>query len=256
MHVTTTVKKNKWKQKVRNMFRNEIQEWLQQDYNFYAMRAKAHINGKEYIKQHFKELIGKVYTPYTDESIYSLALDKSKENTETNQYLIEMLRTAFYVEECHLGQDPNEVLPEVKPVVEHNDDDANLALCIVKEGINFDAALVTLKRTKTVGIALQMNGATLSLVEGFTTARYLLIHNKSNRYEVFLLDGTGPTLVPKSQMQDMVTTKKDADLYLTYKVNTDVNVDFGKLNLSPITKDPKTSYHPQLLPISSFLTAE
>lgn len=248
--------KNKWKQKVRNMFRNEIQEWLQQDYNFYAMRAKAHINGKEYIKQHFKELIGKVYTPYTDESIYSLALDKSKENTETNQSLVEMLRTAFYVEECRLGQDPNEVLPEVKPIVEHSNDDANLALCIVKEGINFDAALVMLKRTKTIGIALQMNGATLSLVEGFTTARYLLIHNKSNRYEVFLLDGTGPTLVPKSQMQEMVTTKKDADLYLTYKVNTDVNVNFGKLNLSPITKDPKTSYHPQLIPINNFIFQE
>lgn len=57
--------KNKWKQKVRSMFRKEIQEWLQQDYSFYAMRAKVHINGEEYIKQHFKELIGNgVYTLY------------------------------------------------------------------------------------------------------------------------------------------------------------------------------------------------
>lgn len=247
--------KNKWKQKVRSMFRKEIQEWLQQDYSFYAMRAKVHINGEEYIKQHFKELIGKVYTPYTDETVYSLALDRNPENIETNQELIEMLRTAFYVEECRLGQDPNEVLPDVQPIVEYNADNTDLALCIVKEGVSFDNAISTLKRNGTVGIALQMNGATLTLVEGFTKARYLLIHNKSNRYELFLFDGTGPALVPKSKMQDdVITTKKDADLYLTYKVKTDVAVDFGKLNLLPITRNPKTSYHPQLIPIKSFVT--
>lgn len=237
------------------MFRKEIQEWLQQDYSFYAMRAKVHINGEEYIKQHFKELIGKVYTPYTDETVYSLALDRNPENIETNQELIEMLRTAFYVEECRLGQDPNEVLPDVQPIVEYNADNTDLALCIVKEGVSFDNAISTLKRNGTVGIALQMNGATLTLVEGFTKARYLLIHNKSNRYELFLFDGTGPALVPKSKMQDdVITTKKDADLYLTYKVKTDVAVDFGKLNLLPITRNPKTSYHPQLIPIKSFVT--
>lgn len=251
-----TNQKTEWKQAVRDRFRKEIQEWLQQDYSFYAMRAKVHINGEEYIKQHFKELIGKLYTPYTDETVYSLALDKKQEFIKTNQELIEMLRTAFYVEECRLGQDPNEVLPEVQPIVEYSTDIAELALCIVKEGVNFDSAISVLKRTRTVGVALQMSGATLSLVEGFTKARYLLIHNKSNRYEVFLFDGEGPTLVPgsKIKMQDVVTTKKDADLYLIYKLNMDVAVDFGKLNLLPITKKPKTSYYPQLIPIKSFVT--
>ena len=217
---------------------------------------KVHINGEEYIKQHFKELIGKVYTPYTDETVYSLALDRKPENIETNQELIEMLRTAFYVEECRLGQDPNEVLPDVQPIVEYKADNTDLALCIVKEGVNFDNAISTLKRTGTVGVALQLNCSnTYILVEGFTKARYLLIHNKSNRYELFIFDGTGPTLVPKSKMQDdVITTKKDADLYLTYKVKTDVAVDFGELNLLPITRNPKTSYHPQLIPIKSFVT--
>lgn len=250
-----TNQKTEWKQAVRDRFRKEIQEWLQQDYDFYAMRAKAHINGEEYIKKYFKKLIGKVYTPYKDDTIYSLALNNKSENIEENQELIEMLRTVFYVEECRLGQNPNEVLPNVQPIVEYKADSTELALCIVKEGVNFDTAISTLKRTGTVGVALQMNGATLSLVEGFTKAKYLLIHNKSNRYELFIFDGTGPTLVPKSKMQDdVITTKKDADLYLTYKVKTDVIVDFGELNLSPITKNPKTSYHPQLIPIKSFVT--
>ena len=98
-----TNQKAEWKQAVRNRFRREIREWLQQDYNFYAMRAKEYINGEEYIKQHFKELIGKIYTPYKDETIYSLALENKPENIESNQELIEMLRTTFYVEECRLG---------------------------------------------------------------------------------------------------------------------------------------------------------
>lgn len=246
-----TNQKAEWKQAVRNRFRREIREWLQQDYNFYAMRAKEYINGEEYIKQHFKELIGKIYTPYKDETIYSLALENKPENIESNQELIEMLRTTFYVEECRLGQDPNEVLP----ILENSLDTLDLALCIVKEGACFDIAISTLKQTGTVGVALQMNGTTPSLIEGFAKARYLLVYNKSNRYELFILDGTGPTLVTKSMMlDDMITTEKDADLYLTYKLNTDDDVDFGKLNLLPITKNPETNYHPQLIPIQFLLT--
>lgn len=241
--------KDKWKQKIRDMFRHEIQAWLQQDYSFYAMRARAHVNGEEYIKLHFKELVGKIYAPFTDETVYSLALDKDDKYAKENQELIDKLRVSFYVEECHLGQDPNEVLPEIYPVVEAKKDATDLALCVVKEGVNFDLAIDKLRQTKMIGIALQMNGATLSLVEGFTKARYLLIHNKSNRYEVFSFDGIGPILVPKSKMQDMVTTKKDEDLYLIYRVNTDVSVNIGQLSLGSITKNPKTSYYPQLIPL-------
>lgn len=246
-----TNQKAEWKQAVRNRFRREIREWLQQDYNFYAMRAKEYINGEEYIKQHFKELIGKIYTPYKDETIYSLALENKPENIESNQELIEMLRTTFYVEECRLGQDPNEVLP----ILENSLDTLDLALCIVKEGDSFDTTISTLKQTGTVGVALQMNSATHSLVEGFAKARYLLVYNRSNCYELFILDGTGPTLVPKSKMlDDIIITEKDADLYLTYKLNTDADVDLGKLNLLPITKKTEINYHPQLIPIQFFLS--
>ena len=107
------------------------------------MRAKEYINGEEYIKQHFKELIGKIYTPYKDETIYSLALEDKPENIESNHELIEMLRAAFYVEECRLGQDPNEVLP----ILENSLGTSDLALCIVKEGASFDTTISTLKQT-------------------------------------------------------------------------------------------------------------
>ena len=65
-----------WKTKIRQRFRKEIQEWLQKDYDFYAMRAKPGVDDAEYIKTHFQQILGKVYTPFTqDKNIYSLALE-------------------------------------------------------------------------------------------------------------------------------------------------------------------------------------
>ena len=77
MHVDNISQKAKWKQEVRDKFRREIQEWLQMDYDFYAMRARPGVNGEEYIRHNFKEVVGKVYAPFKDERTYSLALDNS-----------------------------------------------------------------------------------------------------------------------------------------------------------------------------------
>ena len=117
------------------------------------------------------------------------------------------------------------------------------------EGTRFDKAIVKLKETGMVGIALQMNGATLQLVEGFTSARSLVIHNKSNRYKVFYFDGIGPKLVSGNQMQDMVLTKRGEGLYLVYKIQTQLTVYVGDLDLNITTSNPKESYSPYLLPI-------
>ena len=64
-----------WKNKIREKFRKEIQEWLQNDYDFYAMRAKPGVDGEAYIKRNFKTVVGKIYTPFSDKKTYSLVLD-------------------------------------------------------------------------------------------------------------------------------------------------------------------------------------
>ena len=55
-----------WKRKIRSRFRSEIQQWLQEDYDFYAMRAKPGVDDAEYIKTHFQQTLGKIYTPVRD----------------------------------------------------------------------------------------------------------------------------------------------------------------------------------------------
>ena len=248
--------KAEWKEKVRNKFRKEIQEWLQKDYDFYAMRARPGVNGEEFIKHNFKEVVGKIYTPFKDEKMYSLALD-NKDPEGNNETIKTMLSEFFYVEPCHLGQNPEEVLPTaatfdavtfdaVKPT------DNDLALCVTKEGIHFDSAVAKIKQVGKLGIALNMNGATLQLVEGFTAAKYLIIHNKSNKYAAFFVDGKGPRLISANEMTDMVTTKKGASIYLVYNADLNVIPALGELDFSPITKSGD-SYSPHLLSIKSLI---
>lgn len=78
---------------------------------FYAIKAHPDVNGEEYIKTHFKELLGKVYTPFTDEKVYSLALDTTTDaNKAENEQLLSVLKKYFFVADCKLGEQPNQVL--------------------------------------------------------------------------------------------------------------------------------------------------
>lgn len=241
------VQKTEWKEKVRNKFRKEIQEWLQKDYDFYAMRARPGVNGEEFIKHNFKEVVGKIYTPFKGEKTYSLALD-NKDPEGNNETIKAILSEFFYVEPCRLGQNPEDVLPAIAAVIAVSPTNDDLALCVTKEGVHFDKAVAKMKQTGKLGIALNMNGATLQLVEGFTAAKYLIIHNKSNKYAAFFVDGKGPRLISANEMTDMVTTKKGASIYLVYNAELNVIPAFGELDFSPITKSGD-SYSPHLLPI-------
>ena len=243
--------KAEWKEKVRNKFRKEIQEWLQEDYDFYAMRARPGVNGEEFIKHNFKEVVGKINTPFKDEKTYSLALD-NKDPEGNNEAIKAMLSEFFYVEPCRLGQNPEDVLPATTAVTAVSPTDNDLALCVTKEGVHFDNAVAKMKQTGKLGIALNMNGATLQLVEGFTAAKYLIIHNKSNKYAAFFVDGKGPRLISANEMTDMVTTKKGASIYLVYNAELNVIPAFGELDFSPITKSGD-SYSPHLLQIKGLI---
>ena len=145
------------------------------------------------------------------------------------------------------------ILPKVLLQGGTNDADGQeLALCVTKEGIRFDNAVAKMKQTGKLGIALNMNGATLQLVEGFTAAKYLIIHNKSNKYAAFFVDGKGPRLVSANEMADVVTTKKGASVYLVYNAELKAIPAFGKLDFTPITMSGD-SYSPHLLSIKSLI---
>lgn len=103
-------KKASWKKKVRDIFRSEIQNMLQKNYQFYAMTAHPDEDGKRYIKTHFQDVLGKMYAPYANTDYFSLALDKSDETN--NDLLLSELRKHFYVVECSLGDNPQQVIAQ------------------------------------------------------------------------------------------------------------------------------------------------
>ena len=127
-------KKASWKKKVRGIFREEIQKMLQTNYQFYAMKALPNEDGKHYIKTHFQEVLGKMYTPYADTNYYSLALDKQDE--ENNEKLLEELRKHFYVVDCTLGENPQEVIErsivEAPTLIKEKPEEKNILTGLVR----------------------------------------------------------------------------------------------------------------------------
>lgn len=103
--------KASWKSKVRDKFRDEVRTKLKEKYEFNAMTEIRKGEGMEYIRTHFQDVLGKIYTPFENKDILSLALDKA--DNEANEVLKEDLGRYFVVEKCELGTNPEEIL-EIK----------------------------------------------------------------------------------------------------------------------------------------------
>lgn len=107
------IQKGAWKKKVRAIFREAVQDMLKERYDFYAMEAFPQVNAKLWIKEHFQDVLGKIYTPFSDEKVFSLALDK-KDPEKNNADLLKELRRYFYVESCELGNAPHPVIAKAE----------------------------------------------------------------------------------------------------------------------------------------------
>lgn len=257
--------KSAWREKVRAQFREEIQTMLDHHFQFHVMTPREHVDGQDVLQQNFKEVLGKVFQPYpkgiNGQRFYSLALERPetikedklrKAVIEENKRVKELLEQHFEILECQIGQDRRQELTTPPPDGTIYAKEQDLALLITKEGVNFNNAIQQIQETKKVGIALKMDGAVLQLVEGFTKARYLIIHNKGDRYKVFGFDGKGPKLIPASAAPDMVVTKKDEALYLVYQIDTRLRFYLGELDFSDVIKGGE-GYNPQLLPLAKIL---
>lgn len=124
--------KRDWKKRIREKFRGEIQDWLQKDFDFYAMKARPNVDSKEYITTHFKQVLGKIYTPFADKEVISLALDKKDE--EQNKKLLDQLERDFIVRRCNLGESPENVLPAFEEVATTPavSSEKNVLTCLVR----------------------------------------------------------------------------------------------------------------------------
>ncbi len=103
-----------WRDYVRDRFRNEIRNVLSEKYDFFALKSKGNpLAGEEFIKEHFKELQGKLYRPYEDKNLYSLALEKKKDADSKKSNTYHLLEEFFEITEIkQLGDNPQKELEE------------------------------------------------------------------------------------------------------------------------------------------------
>ena len=106
------LQKQTWKNKVRKMFREEIQKMLSKKYNFYAMQAHPNEDARKYLREHFQQTLGKVFTPFNNSQIFSLALDKA-DPEGNNEELLAELRKHFFIIENSIGNNPEGTIAEV-----------------------------------------------------------------------------------------------------------------------------------------------
>ncbi len=180
--------------------------------------------------------------------MFSLALDK--EDAHENERLKSELGEFFYIEKCPLGENPHNKLPQTPAVVAASSNEKKLVLCVVAESEYYEKQRQSIQEKKKFAIALKETGAVLRLVEGFTKANYLLIHNNGDKKTPFVLNKKGPILVPGAKIGEVPNSAKGADFYLVYDI-VNVQAYLGDLASLTVPSQPKPErYSPLLVPLS------
>lgn len=177
-----------WKDEVRRQFRKEIRGVLQREFRFYPMRSRG-VDVNEYMTAHFRDLIGKVFTPFEDKEIVSLALQRSADAgiVAAQSKLLDMLADDFYIDyDYKLGDEPN--LPE--PV----------SMCFglqdtILIGYYKDAATLDwIRKKKYYNARIGRVRGSIQITPEVARARYLLLYGPDGEFR-YNIDTTKGLLV-------------------------------------------------------------
>ena len=207
--------KAQWKQKVRELFREKIQEALKEKYAFYAMAPKPGVNHEEYLRRNFQELLGKVFRPFEDTQYLSLALDSKEDNTA----LLAKLQQNYYVEACPLGTNPKEVLSGVE-------EEDTLPTVHGRQGV----LMVMMEKYATksanfshgkLAIAIKMTVESMDIVENLSNIGYVLFHHRSdNDQHLFSVKGMCIIKAADELEDDRYKNIGNKELYISVDIDT------------------------------------
>lgn len=178
--------KSIWKNNIRKKFTEEIQQWLQEDYDFYAIKPLPGEIARSYFEHNFKQVLGKIYSPYNIDDIYSLALEK---HDADNNELIGELRKHFQVEPCRLGDDPRKVLRD-NSSYELSDESIirNGVLMVMME--NYAHKSTKFLPQGKIAIGLKYTRESMEIVSHLNNIGYILFHHRNdNDQHCFRVNG-------------------------------------------------------------------
>lgn len=234
--------KAQWKQKVRELFREKIQDALEEKYKFYAMTPKPGLNHEKYLRENFQELLGKVYRPFDDTNYLSLALDKQKESE--NKDLLDKLQKDYYVVECPLGKNPTSVLSGEKA---QNSSEAvhgrKGVLMVMMEKYATKSANFCHGK---LAIAIKMTVESMDIVENLSNIGYVLFHHRSdNDQHLFSVKETCTIKAAGELEDDRYKNIGNKELYISVDIDT-TELSSGNLHASMIKPASKeTRYDAQ-----------
>ena len=237
--------KQTWKTKVRNLFRKEIQQILADKYDFYAMAAKPGVNGEQILSENFKDVIGKVYTPFADKQVYSLALDKDKQFTQENERIYNLLDSSFHIVRCSLGQDPATLLEEKRvSTIPSPNTLRNGVLMVMME--NYANKSVKFLSNGKLAVGIKWTKDSMEIVENLKSIGYVLFHHRNDDDQhLFAIQGDCAVKEKSEIEEDRYKSVNTTEMYVV--VNLDITSELNSTKIRSSQKEftQKTRYDAQ-----------
>lgn len=228
--------KASWKKKVREKFRTEIQDWLQQDYDFYAMQAHPGVDATKYIKEHFQDVLGKIYTPYKDDTIFSLALESKYPESASIKAELEKY---FYIKECKLGSDPvlavNSAKAEGYALVPSEPSKDGVLMVMMED---YDSKFAKFEDGR-IAIGIKMTDESMKILENIQSIGFILFHTRKDEGQHLFALKSSCEIRPQASLDDSVYMNiNTTNLYLLVSFDSSVELDSSSIHSSkaPWTK--------------------
>lgn len=235
-----------WKEKIRVRFRKEIQDWLQIDYDFYAMSARPGVNARQYFKTHFQEVLGKTYTPFADDETFSLALDNSPKYKESNDSLIAELERFFIVRRCKLGDDPKPIIDAAKK------EEASVKPAPKKSGVlmvmmeNYENKSGKFLPSGKIAIGIKYTKDTMEIVEHLSSIGYVLFHHRNTiGQHLFALKSDCSVVSSEEIEPDRYKNVNTTEMYVSVDIDTSIELDSSTLDSTKKECTKETRYDAQ-----------
>lgn len=210
-----------WKDEVRREFRKNIQDVLAKQYQFYPMRSKG-VVPEDYVQTHFKQLIGKVFTPFDDKEILTLALqnpntiaDATKRAVMEAEHaqLLAMLEKDFTIQNNYkLGQQPQ--LPP-RAAIQCSSVDT-----ILIGYYKNDQHKKWILEKRLYNARLGDAKGSVDVTPQLLSAKYILLHGKEG-ISLCQLDGKGPRIITKADLisnHEYPSQNPNAEYYLLFNI--------------------------------------
>lgn len=189
------------------------------------MSARPGVNAEIYIKEHFQEVLGKIYTPYSDENIFSLALENDDKYEKDNEKLVQELSKYFYIEKCGIGENPKNKITNLTSNGNTTTITRNGVLMVMME--NYVTKSANFLSNGKLAIGMKWTKDSMEIVENLKSIGYVLFHYRSEENKhLFEVKDVCRMLNSNEIEDDRYKNIKDKEMYLS----VDLDIELSELD--------------------------